>query len=202
MEDIKIVGIGGAVRSGKDTLAELFIKDGYFGVSFGDINRQFSRERHKDKPDPISVANMTETGNWLRETRGADVILKEALRQFNEKRAAGGNFKGLVLWSIRAPAEVDWILSKGGELIWVEASEEVRYKRDVSNRREGESPISFEEFKRQEALQWKPQPGASVAAQMDLSYVKSHATKTFINNEDNLDAFLKKAKDVIDSTGQ
>ena len=159
-ENIMIVGIGGAVRSGKDTLAELFIEAGYFGVSFGDILRGFARERHKDKPDPISVANMTETSNWLRKTRGADVILQEALKQFHDKQDAGGDFKGMVLWSIRAPAEVDWILAKGGELIWVEASEDVRYKRDVGNRREGESPISFEEFTRQEALQWALQRGS------------------------------------------
>lgn len=197
MADIEIVGIGGLPRSGKDTLAELFMKAGYFGVSFGDILREFARARHNDKPDPISVANMTETSNWLRETRGADVILKEALRQFNEKQAAGGDFKGMVLWSIRAPAEVDWILSKGGQLIWVEASDEVRHKRASANLREGETRQSLEEFKRQEALQWKPQPGVPAEVQMDLSYVKSHATKIFENNIGDLDDFLARAKKLI-----
>jgi dephospho-CoA kinase len=199
MADAKIVGIGGMVRSGKDTLAELFIKAGYYGVSFGDILRGFARERHKDKPDPISVANMTETSNWLRETRGADVILQEALRQFNAKQASGDNFKGMVLWSIRAPAEVDWILANGGVLIWVEASEAVRYQRALANLREGETRQTLEEFKRQEALQWKPQPGVPVEAQMDLSYVKSHATRTLDNNDDDKQKFINKANQLIET---
>jgi hypothetical protein len=60
-------------------------------------------------------------------------------------------------------------------------------------------PTSLEEFKRQEALQWKPQPGVPVEAQMDLSYVKSHATYTFVNNEDDLDTFLGKAEKLIET---
>ena len=50
---MNIVGIAGLPRSGKDTLAELFMKQGYFGVSFGDIFRDVSRQRHADKPDPL-----------------------------------------------------------------------------------------------------------------------------------------------------
>lgn len=198
MSDTKIVGIGGMPRSGKDTLAELFIKNGFYGVSFGDILRQFARERHRDKPDPISVKNMTETSNWLRDTRGADVILQEALRQFNEKQDGGGNFKGMVLWSIRAPAEVDWILAKNGELIWVQSSDEIRHKRHLENLRDGEAPVSLEEFQKQEALQWKPQPGIRVEAQMDMSYVKDKATIILNNTHDNREDFLTKSQALID----
>src|SRR5580692_5825514 len=115
---IKIIGIGGMPRSGKDSLAELFMQDGFFGVSFGDIVREFTYERHKDKPDPISVANMTETSNWLRHTRGPDVVLLEALGQFEEAQLSGKTYHGLVLWSIRAPIEVDFILERGGDMLW------------------------------------------------------------------------------------
>lgn len=195
----KIVGIGGLPRSGKDSLAELFMNAGYFGVSFGDIVREFTRERHKDKPDPISVANMTETSNWLRETRGADVVLQEALRQFKEKESAGEKYGGLVLWSIRAPVEVDFILAHGGQIIWAEASDAVRHNRSLAHMRIGEVPTTLEEFKRQEALQWKPQPGIPPEVQMNLSYVQSHATKTLVNNEDDLEAFHEKATELIRS---
>lgn len=193
----KIVGIGGFPRSGKDALADLFMAAGYFGVSFGDIVREFTRERHKDKPDPISVANMTETSNWLRETRGPDVVLQEALRQYRDKLAAGEKYSGLVLWSIRAPVEVDFILAHAGQVVWIEADDAVRHQRAMRHLRDGELPITLEEFKRQEALQWKPQPGIPVEVQMDLSYVKDHATKVFVNNEDDLPAFLKRANELI-----
>ncbi len=194
---MKIVGIGGLPRSGKDTLAELFIKAGYFGFSFGDFTRMHSRERHKDKPDPISVANMTETSNWLRETGGPDVILKAALKEFEEKQSQGANYKGLVLFSVRAPVEVDWILAHDGELIWVEASDKVRYERDTKHRREGEADISLEEFKRQEALQWLPQPGIPADAQMNISYVKEHATRSLDNNGNDVQTFITQANELI-----
>ena len=190
---MKIIGIGGLPRSGKDTLAELFMENGYYGVSFGDVVREFARERHKNKLDPISVANMTETSNWLRETRGADVILQEALSQY-KIASKQKSYKGLVLFSVRAPVEVNWILSHGCELIWVEASDEVRYKRGLSYQREGEILISFDEFKRQEALQWQPQPDIPAEVQMNISYVKQKATITFENNGSDIAAFKAEAE--------
>lgn len=194
---LKIVGIGGLPRSGKDTLAELFIEQGYFGFSFGDFTRAQAMKRHKDKPDPISVANMTETSNWLRETNGPDVILQAALKEFNDKQAKGANYKGMVLFSVRAPVEVDWILDHSGKLIWVETNDEARYNRGLHNLRKGEIPLSFEEFKRQEALQWQPQPDIPKEAQMNISYVKQKASSTLMNNGDNLEEFLESAKQLI-----
>lgn len=194
---MKIIGIGGQPRSGKDSLAELFIHDGYFGISFGDVVRGFAYERHKNKPDPISVENMTETSNWLRETRGADVILQEALKEFEKAQAEGGNYHGLVLWSVRAPVEVNWILAHDGELIWVEARAEVRHDRWIQHLRKGESAVSLEEFKQQEMLQWKPQPGIPEEVQMNIAYVQEKATRTLDNNGDNYDEFLLKAKVLI-----
>lgn len=196
---MKIVGIAGLPRSGKDTVAELFMATGWFGISFGDVVREHARIRHKDEPDPISVANMTETSNWLRETHGADVILQQALKQFNERQIAGKGDKGLVLWSVRAPVEADFILEHGGRLIWVETSDEIRHQRAMQNLREGEQPISLEEFQRQEALQWKPQPGIPKEVQMNIAYIKEKATDTLENNGSDRDAFLQQVKTFISS---
>lgn len=201
MSKVNLIGIGGLPRSGKDTLAEQFMKSGYFGVSFGDIVRDYCWERHKDKPDPISVANMTDTSNWLRETRGADVVLKEALRRFEEKLAAGEQYKGAVLYSIRAPIEVDFILARAGKLIWVESSDEMRHKRAMQHLREGESEITLEEFRNQEALQWKPQPGIPEEVQMNVAYVKEHATDILVNNSGSLEDFLAQANRLIEEIG-
>jgi dephospho-CoA kinase len=190
---MKIVGIAGLPRSGKDTLAELYIRSGYFGISFGDVVRKFAFERHKDTPDPISVANMTETSNWLRETRGADVILHQALQEYEEQLESGKQYQGLVLWSVRAPVEVDWILARSGELVWLEVAAEVRHKRGLEHLRQGELPISLEEFKQQEALQWQPQPGIDPAVQMNLSYVKQKATHVLVNDDHDVEIFKAEA---------
>lgn len=185
---MKIVGIGGMPRSGKDTLADLLIERGWFGLSFGDVVRDFARKRHINKPDPISVVNMTETSNWLRETYGPDVILQKALEQY-ETASIIKDYQGLVLYSVRAPVEADWILAHSGELVWVEATDEVRHRRNLVRRRDGEAVIDLKEFKRQEALQWQPQPGIPVEIQMNIAYVKARATKTLDNSDSNLEAF-------------
>lgn len=197
MEDVKIVGIAGYPRSGKDSLGDQFIDAGYYGVSFGDIIRGYARERHADKPDPISVENMTETANWLRNKHGADVLLQEALRRFKKEQASGKNHAGLLFISVRAPVEADFIEQLGGELIWVEASDDVRYSRDKMHRREGEIDVSFEEFKRQENLQTLPQPGLPEEAQMNMTYVKSKATRVVENNGDDYEAFKQAGRELV-----
>lgn len=198
MEDLNIVGISGLPRGGKDTLAELFIENGYYGVSLGDIVRDESRVRHAQQPDPISVANMTETANWLRAEHGPDFALREALNRYHDARTRVGNFIGLVVFSVRAPIEVDFILRHGGELIWVEASDEVRYERYLNNRRDGETALSFEEMQSQEALQWEPQPNVPEEIQMNIAYVKSKVTRIVDNNVGDIADFHDKARKLME----
>ncbi len=192
--DYKIIGIGGLSRSGKDSLADLLTQSGYMSVSLGDIVREYCFERHKDKPDPITRANTTETSNWLRETYGADVVMREGLKRFEAERAKGHQFVGVVLHSIRAPIEVDFILAHGGEMVWVETDDKIRHQRNSTALREGERELSFEEFMAHEAEQWVPLPGLPKEVQMDVSYVKAHATITIENNGNDRDAFLAEAR--------
>jgi len=194
---MKIVGIGGLPRSGKDSLAEQFMNGGYFGVSLGDIVRDESRKRHSAAKDPISVANMTETANWLRQNQGPDFALKEALNRY-ERTQAAAEYIGMVVFSVRAPVEVDFILAHHGELIWVEADDNVRHERMLKHLRDGEKTISQDEFKRQESLQWRPQAGTPTEAQMDIAYVKSKATRVLANNSDNIEEFKQTANILID----
>lgn len=199
MEELRIIGIGGLPRGGKDTLAELFVSEGFYGVSLGDIVRDESRVRHADELDPISVASMTETANWLRSEHGPDFALREALNRYEDAKEQGGIYAGLVVFSVRAPIEVDFILRHHGELIWVEASDEVRYARYLNHRRDGEVPLSFDEMQAQEALQWKPQPGIPKDIQMDIGYVKANASRVLENNQNDLDRFTAKARKLIAS---
>lgn len=195
--DIHIIGIAGLPRSGKDSLAALFMERGYYGVSLGDIVRNESRIRHADTPDPISVANMTETSNYLRAERGADFALHIALDQYHDALKQK-SYHGLIVFSVRAPIEVDFILNHGGNLIWVEATDEVRHYRGLQHLREGEQPISLEEFLAQESLQWQPQPNIPAEIQMDVAYVREKATRVFENNFQTLDEFEKAAHTMVD----
>jgi lipopolysaccharide/colanic/teichoic acid biosynthesis glycosyltransferase len=67
----------------------------------------------------------------------------------------------------------------------------------MQHMRAGEIPMNIEEFKRQEALQWQPQQGITSKVQMNISYVKKHATHELINNEKDLDQFYQKARHLI-----
>lgn len=194
---MKIFGVGGRDRSGKDTVAEMLIDAGYFGFSFGDYAREQARKRHPNDPNPISVANMTETSNWMRGTYGPDVILKEALKAYDAATASGKKYEGVVLYSVRAPIEVDFILEKGGELVWVETNDQVRLARRLEHVRAGEQIVSMKEMLAQEALQAEPQPGTPEAAQMNLKYVQAHATKVIENNGNDINAFKKAVKKTL-----
>lgn len=195
---VEMVGIGGRDRSGKDTLAELYIERGYFGFSLGDAVRQHSRVRHADTPDPISVRNMTETSNWLRAEYGPDVILRQALDEYEKATDSRKKYKGVVLYSVRMPVEVDFILAHGGKVVWVEASDSVRYQRKLASLREGEVKVSLEEMLSQEKLQLEPQPGVPIVVQMNLDYVKKHASEVIENNGEDKDSFKKIAEQQLD----
>ena len=197
LDKINIVGIGGLGRSGKDTLAKLIIQGGYFGVSFGDIIRDIAYDRHKNEAHPISRINLTETSNWLREIRGPDVILKIALERFEAAKIESPNLKGLLCWSIRAPIEADFILSHEGSLIWIDVSDDVRYKRAMGELRKGEPHLSYDEFIRQENTQFVPVPGIPVEIQMNLPYIKSKATIILENNFESIEDFRKASKKII-----
>lgn len=190
-KEVYIAGVGGPDRGGKDTLAKAFIEVGFFGFSFGDAVREHAFKRHKDKSDPISVANMTETANHLRTLHGADVILKQALTDYESEVKAGKQYEGIVLYSVRAPIEADFILEHEGDIFWVYADDQIRLKRRNDNVRNGESQVTMEQMLAQEALQTKPQPGTPVEAQMDLTYIKEHATVMIENNGNDLAAFEK-----------
>lgn len=192
-----IIGIAGLPRSGKDSLAEYFTQRNFYGVSLGDIVRDHSRKRHGDKPDPISVSNMTETSNWLRSQNGADFALKEAQARFKNALDSNPKLKGLVVFSVRAPAEVDYILAHQGALIWVETDDKSRYERAMSNLRAGEVKISFDDFIAQERLQWQPQPDIPQEVQMNIKYVKESATNILENNG-TYDEFAETAQKLVD----
>ena len=60
--------------------------------------------------------------------------------------------------------------------------------------REGELPTTLAEFKAQEDAQWQPQPGIPEQVQMNVSYVKDHATIHIANNSSDREAFLTEVR--------
>ncbi len=188
-----IVGIGGYSRSGKDTLASLLLDAGYFGISVGDIAREYSMERHKNSESPISRINLTETSNWLRKKNGPDVFMKLALEKYRQALKKK-SYKGILIWSIRAPIEADFIIANKGTLIWIDSEAETRYRRFLDNLRNGEIKLDFDEYIRQEQTQVVPQSGIDPSIQMNMDYVKEKANLVLVNNFKGAEKFLNYAK--------
>ena len=188
-----IVGLGGYSRSGKDTLASLLLDAGYFGISVGDIAREYSMERHKNSESPISRINLTETSNWLRKKNGPDVFMKLALEKYRQALKKK-SYKGILIWSIRAPIEADFIIANKGTLIWIDSEAETRYRRFLDNLRNGEIKLDFDEYIRQEQTQVVPQSGIDPSIQMNMDYVKEKANLVLVNNFKGAEKFLNYAK--------
>lgn len=193
----ELLGIGGLPRSGKDTLADFLMAYGYYGVSLGDIVRHVARERHAGKPDPISTTNTTETANWLRSVRGADFALRMALERYEAHKQNVPDAKGLLVYSVRARVEVDFIRAHGGGLIWLDAPDDLRYQRYLEHLRTGELPITQAELLAEEAVQWQPRKDIDPAIQMNVAYVRDHATISLHNDSHSIDVFLEQARRVL-----
>ena len=191
----KIIGISGYSRSGKDTLAKYIIEKGYYGVSLGDMARDLTRKRHAHEENPISRINLTETSNWLRQEKGPEVLMNIALEEYL-KASKNKSYKGLLIWSIRAPIEADFILNNQGRLIWIDSSPETRYERAMANLRYGEPHLDYQEYMRQESTQIQPQPGIDSKVQMNLDYIKK-VSNIKINNNLSTEEFIKAAQKLL-----
>ena len=196
LSSLAIVGVAGLPRSGKDEVAKLYIQNGWFGVSLGDIVREEAARRHKSKANPISVKNMTETSNYLRSQKGSDFALKEAIARYEQAQKTQ-NYRGLVVYSVRAPIEAEFIIDHDGELVWVEARNDVRHQRSINNLRSGEAKLTLEEMLAQEALQAVPQAGIPKEIQMNTTFVAAKATIVIENNGNDLEVFKQTAKQAL-----
>lgn len=133
----KVVGLVGAIASGKSVLADRLVD--VYGASyyrFSDVLRDVLERLHLEN----TRENLQCLGIVLRQGFGEDV-LSDALR---EDIAAE---EGLVVVDgIRYLKEYEMIRELGGVVVYVEAPEKLRYERVVSRASRGEGSTSFEEF--------------------------------------------------------
>lgn len=142
-----IIGVVGSIASGKDTVAEYLEEKGFQAISFSDILREIMKKEGQD----ISVKNMTEYGNSLRETKGHDYLARQAFEKINQKDA--------VLTSIRQVGEIEFLRTKPDfHLIKVDAPIGLRLKRLIKRKRSGDIK-NLEELKEIEKKQADGQGG-------------------------------------------
>ncbi len=176
-----IIGVTGNFASGKDTVAELLMKRGFFHISFSDILRNQLKER---KLRPIRD-NLVSVGNELRIRFGANVLANIAL----EKVEDGENY---VFTSIRNPAEVSRLMERDDFiLINVTSPETVRFKRILQRQREGD-PKTLKELKKKEKLE-----NSSNKNSQQLNKVANMA-KITLSNDSNLEKLDLKVEKLVE----
>lgn len=180
-----IIGLSGTFASGKDTLAHHLVSaHNFLHVSTGDMIRAVAEAEYGN----IERPTLFKTANETREKRGPGVFAELALEKFENEK---DTYPHLVISGVRSLGEADMIKKAGGQIVFVDAPIEIRYKRIQERHRSGEEKLSFEEFKASEAaeeLEVHDNPYVQ-----DIAGVKE-LSDIIVLNEDDVDAYLKDAE--------
>jgi dCMP deaminase len=150
-----IIGITGFFAAGKDTIADLLRAKGFAHISLSDIIRAELTARRR----PLTIPNLTATGNELRRLHGPGILAQRAL----ESMDFGRNW---VVTSIRHPAEVAALRRRiDFVLLFIDAPQRVRFARSQLRARPGD-PATLAEFRAWEARQLDPHQGDPAAQAM------------------------------------
>ena len=137
-----IIGLTGRNASGKGTVGDWLVSQGFAYTSLSDAIRSWLKEQGKEP----TRDNLTWAGRQLRELGGPGVLALRTLSMLTEGQDT-------VIDSIRNPAEVA-VLRTRRDFVMVEvwAEEAVRYDRLLQRGRAGDAR-NFEEFARQESAE-------------------------------------------------
>ncbi|ALV61817.1 Dephospho-CoA kinase archaeal, predicted [Thermococcus sp. 2319x1] len=152
-----IIGVVGKIAAGKTTIAKFFEERGFCRVSCSDplidlLTHNLSEyswlPEVPEKSEPTRD-KLIEYGRYLKETYGEDILIRLAL---DKKR----NCENVVIDGVRSREETEEIKKRGGVIIYVEASPEIRYER-LKKRNAGKDKVikSFEDFLRADEAEEK-----------------------------------------------
>jgi dephospho-CoA kinase len=138
---MKIIGITGTLASGKTSVKDFFLSrfSSYF-VSLSDIIKEELLKEGKE----LKRENFIEKGNELRKKYGNQILAEVVTLTLPEKI----NKQLIIIDGIRNPGEIEYLRKKFGKnfiLIAVDAPRELRFKRLLERRKEGD-PATFEKF--------------------------------------------------------
>lgn len=139
------IGLSGTIAAGKGVVKSAMeerYKTLYFSCS--DILREEADKRNIER----TRKNLTDIGNELRKLHGPGVLAEKIIDRLSKLPVLP---EIVIIDSIRNPGEVSMLrytLKKYFFLLFVDAPLEIRYKRTLQRKREGESADSFENFSR------------------------------------------------------
>ncbi len=163
-----IVGITGTIGAGKGTVVDYLIKEKQFRHFSG---RDFLLKEIKNRGLEPGRDTMKKVADDLRAIYSPSYIIEQL---FSEANISGGN---VVIESVRAFGEADFLKSHDAKILAVDADRDLRYKR-ITGRGSSTDDVSFEKFCRQEDAELKNDD----PNKQNLLGVMAHADSSIKNN--------------------
>ena len=173
---MELIGISGTNGAGKDTVGHILAER--FGYVFKSVTDALREEAKRRGLEPARENLREVSADWRREF-GLAVLVDKTVEQ--EQEAVKGR-AGLVVASLRNPAEADRIHELGGIVLWIDADARIRYDRVQANAavrdRAAEDNKTFEQFLAEEEAEMHR---SGDAATLDMSAVRDRADKIVMN---------------------
>ena len=139
-----LIGITGTDGAGKGAVVNYLTKEKHFTHY---SSRKLILEHIRANNLPTTRNQMRLTANQLRKKYGNAFVIEQSYKKAEKDGAVN-----VVIESLRAVAEGEYLKNNGGVLIAVDAAVNVRYKR-VQNRRSESDAVTFTEFNEHEELE-------------------------------------------------
>lgn len=172
-----LVGVFGTIGSGKGIVCSYLKKRYGFGVvSMGNIIRVIT----KKKGLPLTRENLHKVQDEYHRKYGKDYVIKLVLQKIRNKK-----YRNAVVDGIRTPEQAAYAKKHGATLILIDAKPELRFERMKKRRRKHFSK-TFEEFKKEEAREWKTFNFKKTFSYADYKIMNNGTTKELFDNVDKL----------------
>jgi len=173
-----IVGITGTDGAGKGLVVEYLVSQhGFTHYSA----RDFITTEIERLGLPVDRNQLRLTANALRAEFGNEVVVRKAY-----ERAAAEGKNRVVIESIRAMAEADYLKLREGVLLAIDADPQIRYAR-IQGRKSATDQVTYEEFLAHENLENNdPDPHG-----MQKSKVMAAADFTIMNNGSHAELYIQ-----------
>lgn len=182
-----IIGLSGTNGSGKDTVGVLLAEK--YGFLFADATKMLGDELTRRGLSHERANKSAVSAEWRRQY-GMGVIVDKAVNLFEK-----GDYKGLIVGSLRHPGEADRVHELGGKVLWVDADARVRYDRITKNDRgRVEDRKTFEEFLQEQENEMRP---SGDGATLNMAAVKEVADIFLENDGNDIEAFKRTAEDAL-----
>lgn len=189
--NVRIIGVAGTNGAGKDAVGNFLAqKHNYLFVSVSDLIRAELRARglgvERENTRMLSA-------EWRREF-GLSVLVDRAMAEFAKVQ---DRYAGVVMASLRNPAEPERIHELGGVMVWVDADPKVRYARVTKNARPGrdaDDNKTFEQFLAEEKIEMQ---GSGDAAALNMNAVRDQADIVLMNDGADLAEFERQVETAL-----